>query len=452
MRFHATGREQQGRAVVLGGSIAGLLAAKALADRCTDVVVVERDRLPTGPDHRRGVPQAHQIHALLAGGQQAVERLLPGITDDLAAEGAPVGDPLADMDVSFNGHRFRRGPSGLTMISASRRLLEHHIRRRVLELPAIELIDHCDVVGLTAHTGRVEGVRVLRRADDSVEEVIDADLVVDATGRGSRLPTWLAGLGYLPAAEETIDVDLGYATRCYRMSPDALGGAYGVIVAPLPQRPLGLALARLEHDTWMLTLIGMRGNRPTGPDGFHRFLTSVAGRHLMAQLDAAEPVDDPIAFRFPASTRRRYEKSELPTGLLVVGDSLCSFNPVYGQGISVAALEALTLNRPFSAGDHRESLRLRRDLGRIVDAPWRMTKAADGPFVPRACAPRIGERMLAAYVDRIQQVAEHDPSAGAAFLRVTGLVDHPRALLRPDLLRRALRPTRRPPAGLVPSL
>lgn len=437
--------------MVLGGSIAGLLAAKALAERCTDVVVVERDRLPTGPDHRRGVPQAHQIHALLAGGQQAVERLLPGITDDLAAEGAPVGDPLADMDVSFNGHRFRRGPSGLTMISASRRLLEHHIRRRVLELPAIELLDHCDVVGLTAHTGRVEGVRVLRRADDSVEEVIDADLVVDATGRGSRLPTWLAGLGYLPAAEETINIDLGYATRCYRMSQDALGGAYGAIVAPLPQRPRGLALARLEHGTWMLTLIGMCGNRPpTSPEGFDRFLTSVAGRHLIAQLDAAEPVDDPIAFRFPASSRRRYEKSELPAGLLVVGDSLCSFNPVYGQGISVAALEALTLNRPFSAGDHRENVRLRRDLAAIVDVPWRMTKAADRPFLPRTKTPRIGERALAAYVDRIQQTAEHDARAGAAFLRVSGLVDHPRALLKPDLLRRALRPTRRPSAPPCP--
>lgn len=450
MRHNTTSWAEQRPAVVLGGSVAGLLTARVLAQRYPAVIIVERDRLPAGPAHRRGVPQAHQIHALLAGGQQAVEQLLPGITADLASHGSPVGDPLADMQVCFNGHRFRRGPSGLTLVSASRRLLEHHVRRHVLTLPEVTLVDHCDVVGLTAHSGKVDGVQILRRADNSVEEVIDADLVVDATGRGSRLPTWLAGLGYRPPDEEKVAVDLGYATRCYRMPLDALDGAYGAIETPRPQRPRGLALARLEGDIWMLTLIGLgREHPPADPHSFDRFLASIGVQTLRRQIEAAEPIDDPIAFRFPASTRRHYEQTALPDRLLVVGDSLCSFNPVYGQGISVAAYEALTIDRSLDETDHHHTFRLMRNIAGIVDVPWRMARAADRPFAPTAAAPGAGERALATYIDRIQRAATQDAVVGGAFLRVSGLLEPPRSLLRPAILARALRANRICPNGNV---
>ena len=255
-------REIGDYAVVLGGSMAGLLAARVLAEQFTTVVVVERDRLSNGPEPRRGIPQGKHIHGLLAGGQQAMEQLLPGLTRDLAAGGVPVGDPLADVRLCLNGHRFRPAPSGLTLVSASRDVLEDHVRRRVRSQPNVVMRDRCDVVGLTEVRGRISGVRVLRRADGSVEEQLDADLVVDATGRGSRAPVWLSDIGFPAPTEDRLSVDLGYTTRRYRLPPGALGGDLGLLQAPTPRHPRGAALAHLEDGVWMLTLIGLRGDHP----------------------------------------------------------------------------------------------------------------------------------------------------------------------------------------------
>jgi 2-polyprenyl-6-methoxyphenol hydroxylase-like FAD-dependent oxidoreductase len=186
------GRDQDRCAVVLGASMAGLLAARVLAERFATVVVVERDQLPVTTQHRRGVPQGKQIHALLAGGQRAFEELLPGLTAGLEADGAPVGDALADMRLCFGGHWFRRALSGLTLVHASRALLEHHVRSRVRCLPEVTVVDRCDVVGVAGSCRRIDGVRVLRHADNSAEEMLDADLVVDATGLRSGYRNWAA--------------------------------------------------------------------------------------------------------------------------------------------------------------------------------------------------------------------------------------------------------------------
>lgn len=374
--------------------------------------------------------------------------MLPGITADLGREGAPLGDPLADMQVCFNGHGFLRAPSGLTLVSASRPLLEHHIRRRVLAVPTIRLLDDCDVGGLIVDHGAIRGVRVLRRPHDSVEEVIPASLVVDATGRGSRLPRWLADLGCRPPTEEQLPVNLSYATRNYRLPVASLGGAYGILDGPRPGRPRGMALAKLEDEKWMLTLVGLqRNDPPVSPEGFEEFLASIVDTETSALIAEAQPLDDPVAFRFPASRRRRYERTAMPAGLLVVGDSLCSFNPIYGQGISVAALEALNIRRQFRHGTQRDTGRMMRDLARVVDVPWMMTRSADRPFLTPPQRSGAFERALARYVDLVQRAASHDPVAGVGFLRVAGLVDHPAHLMKPAIVRRALG---RPAAGASP--
>ena len=428
-------------AVVLGGSVAGLLAARALTERFATVVVVERDRLPIGPQPRRGVPQGQHIHGLLAGGQQAMEQLLPGLTKGLAADGVPVGDPLADLRLCLNGHHFRRGPSGLTLVSASRNVLEHHLRRRIRSLPAVTIKDGCDVVGLAGGDGRITGVRMLRRADDSVEELLDVDLVADATGRGSRAPVWLSDIGFPRPEEEQLRVNLGYATRRYHLPPGALDGGLGlgVLQAPIPGRPRGAALARLEHGVWMLTLIGMGGDHPPAlVEDFDRFAASVGSEEIHRLIRAAEPIDGPVGFRFPASTRRRYERMRLPNNFVVLGDSLCSFNPVYGQGMSVAALEALTLARLLSTERVPTSHVMMRELARIVDVPWHMVGSVDRAFLASDQRRALRDRFMAAYVDRVQAAATRDSVVGRAFLRVTGLVDPPGALMRPGLLRRTL--------------
>jgi hypothetical protein len=327
----------------------------------------------------------------------------------------------------------------LTLVSASRDILEHHLRRRIRSLPAVTLKDWCDVVGLAEGDGRITGVRMLQRADDSVEELLDVDLVVDASGRGSRAPVWLSSIGFARPEEERLDVDLGYTTRRYHLPPDAMDGGLGVLHAPTPGHPRGGALAQLEHDVWMLTLIGLGGDHPPALlEDFDRFAESVGSEDIQRLIRVAEPIDTPVGFRFPASTRRYYERTRLPDNLVVMGDSLCSFNPVYGQGMSVAALEALALARLLSTGRVPTSHVMMRELARIVDVPWQMAGAVDRAFLPSDKRQALRVRFLAAYVDRVQAAAEHDSAVGRAFLRVTGLVDPPGALMRPGLLWRTV--------------
>ena len=193
-------------AVVLGAGMAGLLAARALAEGYDRVTIVDRDRLPDHAAQRRGVPQGPHAHALLARGLQAMEELLPGLTADLIALGAPSGDALGNARLHFGGHLLRQAHTGLTVISVSRPFLEHHVRQRVRALPGVSFAPPSDVVGLAAtpDARRIVGARILRRADGSAEETIDADLVVDATGRGSRTPVWMAALGYERPPEDRV--------------------------------------------------------------------------------------------------------------------------------------------------------------------------------------------------------------------------------------------------------
>jgi 2-polyprenyl-6-methoxyphenol hydroxylase-like FAD-dependent oxidoreductase len=446
------GRNRHGRAVVLGGSVAGLVAARVLAGGYDEVVVVERDHLPEGAEHRRGVAQGRHVHALLAGGQQALEQLFAGLTAELTALGAPVGDMLGDVHAHLGGYALRRGRSDLLAVHVSRPALEASLRARVRALPNATLMDRCDGAGLTttADATAVTGVRVIRRADGSAEETLAADLVVDATGRHSRAPAALEALGYGHPPVERIGIGVGYATRTYRLGPNALGGDLGILVGATPQHPRGGALATVEGGRCLVTLFGVLGDHPpTDVAGFEEFASTLQCPEVYEAVRDAEPLDEPVAFRHPASVRHRYERlRRFPDGLLVVGDAVSTFNPIYGQGMSVVALQGLALRRHLAEPGCPRPLEFMREVGRIVDVPWGMAAGGDLSF-PGAEGPRtIGMRVLGEYVTRLQAGAAHDARLGRAFLRVAGLVDPPMALLRPDVVARALRP-RRPRDGVV---
>jgi 2-polyprenyl-6-methoxyphenol hydroxylase-like FAD-dependent oxidoreductase len=438
------------RAVVLGASMAGLLAARVLADTYGQVTVIDRDQLPETSMHRRGVPHGRHLHALAARGQQALEELFPGLTAELVAHGAPIGDLLANGRLYFSGHRLRQAHTGLVLLCASRPFLESHVRARVRALRNVAFLDRCDIGGLAATPDgrRVTGLRVLRPADGSAEELLGADLVVDASGRGSRTPVWLDALGYPRPAREQVRIGLGYTTRTYRLPPDALAGNLAILDAATPQHPRTGALLTLEGDRWMVTLAGILGDHPpTDPAGFLDFARSLRFPDIYETIRDAEPLDDPVPFRFPASVRHRYERlPRFPNGFLVLGDAVCSFNPIYGQGMSVAALEALTLRRHLQQGIEPQPHRFFQDVARVVDVPWDMSAGGDLVFPGVPGRRTLKLRLINTYLARLHAAAAHDADLASAFVRVVGLVAPPQTLLRPTIALRVLRSSQHPAA------
>jgi 2-polyprenyl-6-methoxyphenol hydroxylase-like FAD-dependent oxidoreductase len=430
-------------AVVLGAGMAGLLAARVLADAYQRVTVVERDPLPETGEHRKGIPQGRHAHVLVPRGTQILNEHFPGLLDDLVAGGAPVVRDLAEFRFSPAGHLLclKGRPVDPFICQASRPYLEGHVRARVRALPTVEILDRCEVVGLvtTAARDRVTGVRVLPRATRA-EETLDADLVLDATGRGSRTPAWLATIGYEQPPQEQLTIHLKYATRHLRLRPGALPGQKFVAVGAEPGRPTGLVLFAEEQDRWVLTLIGYdRHHPPTDPEGFLGFVETVAPPDVLAAIRDAEPLDDIVAYRFPANIRRRYERlRRFPAGLLVFGDALCSSNPAYALGMSVATLQAAALQDTLAGGDHDLGRRFFRAAAKPVNMAWQLTTGSD-LALPQVQGPRpLPVRVINAYVNRVLTAAERDPTVAERFLRVASLEDPATRLFQPSTARRVL--------------
>jgi flavin-dependent dehydrogenase len=313
-------------AVVIGASMGGLLAARALSDFFTRVTLVERDALPATDTSRKGVPQGRHTHGLLARGRVVLEAFFPGLTDQIVASGGLRGD-IAN-DVKWIGHNvtLAQAPSDMIGLLASRPMIEGHVRRRLLALPAVTVIDQCAVQGLVHHAAlrRVTGIRV--RVDDKPDETIAADLVVDASGRGSSSPAWLEGLRYGRPASEKIDIGIGYKTRLYRRHPSELGGKLGVVIAgSAPTWRNGVILAQ-ENDTWTVSVGGFLGD--DAPDDEERFLAYVASmptKEIHDLVARAEPLSNLITYRYASSLRWRYERlADVPEGYLVFGDAIAA--------------------------------------------------------------------------------------------------------------------------------
>jgi 2-polyprenyl-6-methoxyphenol hydroxylase-like FAD-dependent oxidoreductase len=292
-----------------------------------------------------------------------------------------------------------------------------------------------DVVGLTGDDGksRITGVRVLPRADDSAAQIHDADLVVDASGRNSRASVWLEALGYTRPPEERLRMDLRYTSQRFQLAPDALGGALVSLQAPTPSNPRAGVLARLEGNTWLLTLAGILGDRaPVDPAGLREFARSLPFPDIHDALCTGDAIAAPSTYRFAESVRRRYDQSKrVPGGFLPLGDSLCCFNPIYGQGMTVAALQALVLRRHLERSDALRTRRILRNFVRITETPWQMALAADLSLPGMGKKPSATQRLIGRYLSRLNAAAEQDAKLGTAFVRVSGLVDEPLALMRP---------------------
>ena len=447
-------------AVVIGGSMAGLLAARALSDHFAGVTLFEADRFPTEVDNRKGVPQGQHAHGLLASGFEVMESFYPGLTGELVGQGATLGDTTKDVIWCLGGsykHRFVSGMNGVTM---SRPLLETTIRRRTIALPSVQVRDGVRVVSLMAADGRVTGVNV--EAEGGAEAVA-ADLVLDATGRGSRAPAWLESLGYSRPAEETVEVGVGYTTRVFLRRPQDFGGASGMIcgIDPPDRTRFGVAL-RMEGERWIVTLGGFLGDHtPAENDAFLAFAASLPAPDIHEVLRDAAPLSDFATHKFPSNRRRRYERlHRFPEGYLVLGDGLCSFNPIYGQGMSVAACEARALRTCLDGPDVSDTRPLwRRFFDRatsVVDIAWDLASSADLAVDGVAGQRPPGFRLVNRYMERLQNVAAHDEDVCRAFFNVTNLLATPGSLFAPRIAWKVLSPElaeslcRRPGLGSRP--
>ena len=434
-------------AVVIGASMGGLLAARALANHFQSVTVLERDVFPADDIPRKGVPQGRHAHGLLARGCDVIESFFPGWTDEVVAAGGLFGDIANDVHWIGHGVRLKPGPSSLSGLLASRPVLEGHVRRRLMAFAGLRLVENCDVVELLAERGTVRGVRV---EIGGKPEEIAADLVVDAGGRGSSSLAWLKQLGFDAPAEEKIEIGAGYTTRLYRRRPTDLGGKLAVVVAgSAPSWRNGVVLAQSE-DRWIVSIGGYLGDHaPTDEQMFAAYAASMTAPEIHQVVTSAEPLSDFLTYRFPASQRRRYERlARFPRGLLVFGDAICSFNPVYGQGMTVAAQEAVALDSCLKHGLDDLARRFFKAAAGVVDVPWDIAVGNDLRHPQVAGARPAFVRFINWYIGKLHTAAQHDAKLTNAFLSVANLVAAPPTLLSPAVVWRVLRGN----LGAAPSL
>jgi 2-polyprenyl-6-methoxyphenol hydroxylase-like FAD-dependent oxidoreductase len=434
-----------GHAVVIGAGMAGLAIARALTAGFDRVTVVDRDRLPTGMTTRRGVPQDRHLHLLLPAGIDALEALFPGLVDQLRAQGAKTGD--ADrIRMCLNGHRLAPARIGEPAVFSSRPFLESHVRRRVREQPSITVRDGVRICGLVVghEGGRVEGVE-LATPDGADREVLRAEVVVDCSGRRSPVPGWLADLGHRTADVDELDVQVRYATRRYELPAGVLDGDHHVLVGPTPDGPRGAAMTHAEDGNWIVTLFAMAGEQaPTDGDDFERFTAELPIRDVHEAIRAGRAIDDPAPYRFPSNRRRRYERLEaLPAGFLAAGDAVCSFNPIYGQGMTVAAMQAVILEERLRTGVLPSARTWFRDIAQVTDVAWQLAIGSDLAVEAVGGRRPITVRMFNRYLTRLQAAAVDDPRLTQRLVRVLGMVDPPTRLILPTtfatVLRQAIR-------------
>jgi 2-polyprenyl-6-methoxyphenol hydroxylase-like FAD-dependent oxidoreductase len=439
------------QAVVVGAGIGGLLAGRVLAGYFDRVTILERDAFPHVPAGRKGVPQGRHLHSLATRGGEILERYFPGLDAELADAGCPALDQSWDTHTDTPAGRLPQFQSGIAMRAVSRSLLEERVRNRLEAEPGVHFLAGCEVVGLVSDAtgGAAAGVRTRRRGPKEAEETLTADLVVDASGQGSRAPRWLEELGFDAPDEEVVDARLGYATRWFRVPEDFSDDWKGLAVLPgWPDVTRGGTLRRVEGDVWTVVLIGLGGDYPpTRGDAFLEFARTLPSLAIYDAIKNAEPVSPVYGYRRTANHRRRYERARLPENFLVTGDAACSLNPSYGSGMTAAALSAEALEGCL----HEQRLRLSKHdlagLGRrfhkrqaaAVAPCWKVTTSTDRQWSAASVEElgltgrlfhRVSEEVLALAVER-EDVAR-------TLLEVKNLLEPPSTLLRPSILFPAL--------------
>lgn len=436
------------QAVVIGGSLAGLMTARVLADYFDHVTVLERDEIEDRPVIHKSIPQGNHLHGLLQGGQQVLSSLYPGFTGELRTLGAtraivgrdivwylpdgkaynPTGSLREPLDLGFEGH------------CASRGLIEFLIRRLTLALPNVKLETGITVRELAQSGGHVQGVRC------SGSRSFTAELVVDAGGRGSRAPLWLEAMGFSQPDETTIGVDTAYSTANFRRPKSYTGEPLIFVTGPAPHFTRRGYLITIENETLLVSLIGRFGDYPpTDKAGFFNFAKELHSPFIYELIGEAEQLTQINHYRFPTSVQRHYERMvSFPEGFLILGDAVCSFNPIYAQGMSAAALQARVLQQMLSdrAAQSRGldgiALSFFPKVAEINSTPWSLAAGFDFAYPQTRGERPPSVEQGARYFAAVDQLQREDPAVQRLVTEVFQLLRPVSALQEEPLRSRVL--------------
>lgn len=441
-------------AVVLGASLAGMLAAAALARQLDRVIIIERDRLPDGPEWRRGSPQSRHAHNLMMAGHLAMDRLLPGLQEELVAAGMVKVRMPEDMLLLTAGGWMPRFSSKLFMMTSSRDLIDWVVRCRLAANPRVEFRDETEATGLLSGSDgeAVRGVSIRSRDADAATgwgeptELL-ADFVVDSTGRKSRAPEWLQRLGYDEPEESVVDAQVAYATCVFAPPPGHQADWNCILLQSTPDSPRQGILNPIENGNWMVSLAAMGGQRPpTDHEGYLEFARSLRSPILYDVLSKAEPLTPIHGSGRTENRRRRYEKlRRWPDRFIVLGDGVGALNPSYGQGMSVAACSAVCLAKALASAGTPAGIAgpLRREIAKCVNLAWTIAATGDLAYPWAVEDADLATRMTIRYLYRVIAVSPSSKAASTAVLDVNQMVAKPQAFFRPRVVSAVLRGPRK---------
>ncbi|NOK57276.1 MAG: 2-polyprenyl-6-methoxyphenol hydroxylase [Chloroflexi bacterium AL-W] len=437
-------------AVVIGGGIAGLLAARVLTAHFDRVTIVERDVYPDSPVHRKGTPQSHHAHALLAVGRDIINDFFPGITDDLRANGAFSAHNIVPLVIVSPVGKLLSAPVEGEFMAFSRAFLEWHICQRLSQHLRIRFMTRCEVTSVlsTPDRTRVTGVQLRYRSANQEVQDLEADLVIDASGRFSKAPEWLIQMGYDAPPEERINSDIGYASRFYEKPTDFPAEWQGLIVnVRPPDIARGGLIIPIEHNRWHVTVGGSAGNHPPiDEQGFQEWAASLADPSFYEAIRVAKPITPIRGYRTPENWLRHFEQLDRwPRGFIVMGDSVCAFNPAYGQGMTVSALEAQVLDtclrQQQGYAETNFEQHFQQHIAQTVADPWLIGTGEDlrWPSVTlQGASPRTEMKWIHKYMKLVFQQACEDIVVSQAYFDVINMIASPASLMRGKILIRVL--------------
>jgi len=427
-------------AVVIGGSMAGLLAARVLTDGYDEVTILERDSMPHDSVARRGVPQANHVHAMLEPARVILNDLFSGYQEDLRADGAVVLDAGTELDYYDQGDVLADAENELPMPCASRPLFESVARQHTFETPDLQIRSECHFLDYLTDDAETTVTGVQFRNPDSETQTLTADLVIDATGRTSRTHQWLENHNYPTPPVDHVTVDLAYSTVTVERPADE---TQAYLCAPDAPDTKGGTAVPIEHGGLLVTLFGMHGDHPpTDRKGYVEFAEELTSPELATLLKEREWLSAEISrYPFPSSQWRHYENLDrFPDGLVVTGDAIASFNPIYGQGMSAAALDALQLHHTIAEGAEDIGPRFFERIEPHIETIWQTAVGADFEFDETEGPKPFGAELFNRYVSRVIDTAHSNPVVSEEFARVLRLEKPPKALLRPGIATRVLLP------------